>query len=33
MLVPERSEQLAALRQMLLGIPALGPRTASRPGA
>ena len=32
-LVPERSEQLAALRQLLSGFPAIGPRSAPRAGA
>jgi 4Fe-4S ferredoxin len=31
--IPERSEQLAALRQMLFSFPAIGPRAAPRPGA
>jgi len=33
MLIPERSGQLAALRQMLSGLPAIGPRSAPQAGA
>ena len=33
LLIPERSEHLAALRQLLSGFPAIGPRAVPRPGA
>jgi len=33
LLIPERSEQRAALRQMLSGLPAIGRRAAPHPGA